>query len=435
MRISVHGLAAILQTLLTTVADQAAKDSGFVQRVRKITGAGFVQALVLEWMADPQAKHEDLAAHLGVTNQSLQERFGPKAADCLKRVLKHALTCLFEARRETIPLLRRFPAVVLVDSTTVTLPASLAAEYPGCGGSHPEASSAGLKVLARMEAIAGEVQLSEPVPASTSDRTVYESLPPVLPGSLCLRDLGFFDVERLAQDTERGIFWISRVPAKLTVRNAGGPGQSIAAWLRSQEADRIDAVVTVGTKQRVTCRLVAVRTPPAVAEQRLKRLEKKLSKKGRKVSEAQRLLCEWTVMITNLFDAERFASEQLWVLYRVRWQIELLFKRWKSGGGLATSRARTGQTALCEFLAKLLAVMIKHWATLLRGGPLCVVSATRAHSRIRWFAPRLALALKAGWATIVEVLEALKLELDRLPKRPRRKRPTTRQLLFAPRFA
>src|SRR4051812_30596615 len=113
MAISVHGLAAALQTLLTDVADRAAKESGFVRRVRKITGAGFVQSLVLGWMADPEAKLEDLPAPLGVADQSLQERFNDRAVDCLRRVLTAAMGSLFEARPETIPLLRRFAAVAL----------------------------------------------------------------------------------------------------------------------------------------------------------------------------------------------------------------------------------------------------------------------------------------------------------------------------------
>jgi Transposase DDE domain len=435
MTISLHGLATTLQTLLTDVATTAAKESKFIRRVRKITGAGFVQSLVLGWLADPDAKHDDLAATLGVTTQSFQERLTDKAADCLQRVLTTAMGYLFGARPETIPLLRRFTEVDLEDSTTVTLPASLAEEFPGCGGSDPEAGQAGAKIMTRLEAITGRVEFCAPVAASTSDRTLHKELPTPPLGTLRLADLGFFDLERMAQDTERGIFWISRVPAKLLVRSGNEPGVNVTEWLRRQKSDRIDAIVTVGTKHRLTCRLVAVRTPPEVAKQRLKRLEKKLKKKGRKLSEAQRMLCEWTVVLTNLRDAERFTAEELWVLYGVRWQIELMFKRWKSHGGLARSRARTGPTALCELLAKLLAVIIKHWATLLRGGPLNAVSAARAGSRVKYSAPLMAEALERGFEKVVAVLERLKADLDRLPKRARRKRPTTRQRLFAPCFA
>jgi hypothetical protein len=90
---------------------------------------------------------------------------------------------------------------------------------------------------------------------------------------------------------------------------------------------------------------------------------------------------------------------------------------------------------LCEALAKLLAAVIKHWGALLRGGPLCVVSATRAASRVKWWASRLAEAVASGTReAVVRVLERLKADLDRLPKRPKRARKTTRQTLFSPSF-
>jgi len=435
MAISVQSLATALQTLLTEVAEQAAAASGFLRRRRKITGAGFVQSLVLGWMDDPQAKLEDLAAPLGVADQSLHERFNDRAVDCLRRVLAAALGLLVEARPETIPLLRRFTAVALEDSTTVALPASLADTYPGCGGSDPEAGRAGLKVLARLEAITGRLEFCEPRPAKASDRDLHATLPPLPSGSLRLADLGFFDLQRMAADTAAGVHWISRAPARLKVRRQGEAAVNLPEWLRRQKSDRIDTQVTVGSKTLLTCRLVAVRAPKEVVQRRRERLKKKQRKKGRPVSPAQRILCEWTVMLTDLSDAEQFTAEQLWVLYRVRWQVELLFKRCKSGGGLGQSRGRTASRVQCEFLAKFLAVLITHWATLLRGGPLCVVSATRAAARVKWWASRLAEAIGSGVpGSVVRVLERLKADLDRLPKRPKRARKTTRQSLFAPSF-
>jgi hypothetical protein len=71
-----------------------------------------------------------------------------------------------------------------------------------------------------------------------------------------------------------------------------------------------------------------------VVRRRLEDLEKKQRKKQRKVSEAQRMLCEWTVMITDLLDAERYTAEQLWVLYRVRWQVEMSHPDYPSSEGL-----------------------------------------------------------------------------------------------------
>ncbi len=65
MTITLDNLADSLQTLFTTTADQAAKDSGMIQRRRTITGAGFVQTLVFGWLDDPKATLDDLGDEPG----------------------------------------------------------------------------------------------------------------------------------------------------------------------------------------------------------------------------------------------------------------------------------------------------------------------------------------------------------------------------------
>ena len=49
-------LAQVLQWLLTTVADQAARETGCIRRVRQLTGAVFVQTLVFGWRGRPNAR-------------------------------------------------------------------------------------------------------------------------------------------------------------------------------------------------------------------------------------------------------------------------------------------------------------------------------------------------------------------------------------------
>ena len=49
-----------LQYVLTSVSDVIAGDSGFIQRLRKLSGSGFVQTLVFGWLANPKATLEEL---------------------------------------------------------------------------------------------------------------------------------------------------------------------------------------------------------------------------------------------------------------------------------------------------------------------------------------------------------------------------------------
>ncbi len=50
--------AATLQEVLTTRAAAAARRRGLVQRASTLTGAVFVQALVVGWLVNPQASRE-----------------------------------------------------------------------------------------------------------------------------------------------------------------------------------------------------------------------------------------------------------------------------------------------------------------------------------------------------------------------------------------
>ena len=148
-------------TVFTTASDQAAKDSGLIQRRRTITGAGFVQTLVFGWLDDPKATIDDLGDELGVSKQGLDQRLDARAADGLWRVVTTATQQLVAASPETIPLLRRFSRVVIDDCTSLGLPAELAEKFPGCGGSDPEAGQAGLKRLVRFEVTTGQFQALE----------------------------------------------------------------------------------------------------------------------------------------------------------------------------------------------------------------------------------------------------------------------------------
>src|SRR5712692_8013820 len=92
----IHEVASALQVVFNRIADAAALDSGFVQRQSKLTGDVFVRTLTFGWLHNPDATLEELtqtAADLGVSisAQGLDQRFGPRAADCLQQVLTAAV--------------------------------------------------------------------------------------------------------------------------------------------------------------------------------------------------------------------------------------------------------------------------------------------------------------------------------------------------------
>ena len=111
-----------MQTVLTEVANTAARATGFVQRQSKLTGALFTQTLVLGFLSKPNASREDLAqmaAALGlrITPQGLDQRLTESGAACLLDVLDAAAATVLAADPLAIPLLARFNGVYIQDST------------------------------------------------------------------------------------------------------------------------------------------------------------------------------------------------------------------------------------------------------------------------------------------------------------------------------
>jgi hypothetical protein len=81
--------AQTLQTILGPVAERAARAPSLGQRTANLTGARFVQTLVLGWLAQPQARLAQLgqtATTLGVpiSAQGRDARFGAASAACLR---------------------------------------------------------------------------------------------------------------------------------------------------------------------------------------------------------------------------------------------------------------------------------------------------------------------------------------------------------------
>ena len=120
-------VARAMREILTTTADEAARATQFVQRTSPLGGATFTQTLVFGFLGHPQASLEELtqtAATLGVeiSPQALDQRFTMAAATCVKQVLDAALTRVITADPVAIPLLARFTAVSVQDSSTIVLP-------------------------------------------------------------------------------------------------------------------------------------------------------------------------------------------------------------------------------------------------------------------------------------------------------------------------
>jgi Transposase DDE domain len=154
-------------------------------------------------------------------------------------------------------------------------------------------------------------------------------------------------------------------------------------------------------------------------------------RRGYTTTAARRQLANWTVCATTV-PAERLTIQEALVLARARWQIEVLFKVWKSQGEIDQSRSAHPDRLLCELYAKLIAMVLQHWILLTGCWTAPDKSLVKATATVRAFACCLAPALRHPTRLqhrLTDLITALRAGC-RL--NPRKTAPNAYQLLLDP---
>lgn len=324
-----------------------------------MSGAGFAQALVFSFLANPASTREDIrqaavTAGMQLTTPGLDQRFTSKAVLFLDSLLQHALTEMIETVPGTRTVLSRFTGVFVADSTTIALPEALASVWPGANG----ANDAAVKVAVRWDLYAGGLQLwlSDGRRHDQQTGVCASGLPP---GSLRLNDLGFFNLDTFANDRAQGVEFFSRYKVGTQVYSADGQRLELSPVLAQRGSQPLDLPIQLG-QRRLPCRLIALPVPPAQAAERRRRVRFRAQRKQRSVSPTVLALADWTLYVTSL-TPDRLSVEEALILGLTRWQIERLFKLWKGSGLLDQWRSQDPWRIWCEFYAKLLALLVQHW--------------------------------------------------------------------------
>jgi hypothetical protein len=188
---------------------------------------------------------------------------------------------------------------------------------------------------------------------------------PLPAGALSIFDLGYFSLERFRRIGEALAYWISRFQQGTTVFDLGGKRLDLPRFLRQHgQNGLVDVSVVLGEKDRLPCRLIAVRVPPEVAARRRQKIHEKARDHGREPSQEYLEMQDWTIFVSNCPE-EMLSWKEVVVLYRARWQIELLFKLWKSHNRLAERETDASpERQMAVLYAKLIGVIVQHWMLL-----------------------------------------------------------------------
>lgn len=434
---SLPQVAAAFHRVLSEIPEDLARAVGFCQRRSKLTGALFVQTLVFGWWRHPAATLAELsqtAAALGVaiTPQGLDQRFGSAAAALLHDRLTAATREVIASDPVATEVLARFAAVEVLDSTTIALPDVLASHWRGCGGRTTTGTQAALKCTVVLDLLSGRLTGPELSDGRTQDRATALQHATPLPESLHLTDQGFATLTRAAAIAEAGAFFLSRLPVQWSVWRLNGERLDVEAWLDHQPVTttQVELVVALGAI-RLPARVLALRVSSAVAQERRRKAKADAKREGHTPSARGLARADWTLLVTNV-PAARLTVTEAWTVYRCRWQIELLFKRWKSLGGIDEWRSADPDRIVCEVYAKLLIVLAQHWVLLVGCWRDPNRSLAHATSALRSWAVPLALHLgdETRFLALLATIQTVLASARGITKR--RRDPSTCQRLATP---
>ncbi|HDR3493862.1 TPA: IS4 family transposase [Bacillus wiedmannii] len=329
-----------------------ARDVGFVQRTSKYQAKDLVALCI--WLSQNIA-HTSLTqlcsrleANTGISMspEGLNQRFNSQAVQFLQQLLAHLLHQQF-CSSSKIPTLytNYFRRIRILDSTHFQIPDKFTSIYQGSGGS---GQNAGVKIQLEYDLLSGQFLHVHVGSGKHNDKTYASTCLTFLkPNDVCIRDLGYFDLKDLHTISECGAYFISRLKLNTRIYQKNkepeyfqnGTIKKHSEYIQLDMEQFIEQLqpgetyeipeIYIGMYQKLPARLILYKLTETQMKCRQKDLASKEHKKQITYKERSKRLSAINFYITNI-PLEYLPKEQVYDFYSLRWQIELIFKTWKS---------------------------------------------------------------------------------------------------------
>ncbi|MED0971275.1 IS4 family transposase [Bacillus paramycoides] len=357
-----------------------ARDVGFVQRTSKYQAKDLVALCV--WISQNVAKTSltqlcsglEASTEVLISPERLNQRFNATAVRFLQHVLAELLNQKLSATKLlSSPYTSIFKRIRILDSTAFQLPNVFSSVYPGAGGcSH----TAGVKIQLEYDLLSGQFLHIHTGPGKQHDRT-YGSLcvPTVTANDLCIRDLGYFHLKDLQHIQDKKAYYISRIKSNTRIyqKNPNPDYFQGGRIKKGTEYIQIDMEVLmsslqpgqtyeisdayVGMTDKVPTRVIVHRLTKEQQQKRLQDQTVREKKKGIKYSPRSKRLSGINVYMTNT-PTDIVPMRQVHDWYSLRWQIEILFKTWKSFFHIHHCKKIKRERLECHLYGQLIAILL-----------------------------------------------------------------------------
>jgi hypothetical protein len=357
-----------------------AREVGFVQRNSKY-GAQDIVALCV-WLSQEVASTSltqlcsclESSTGVLISPEGLNQRFNTAAVEFLQHVFARLLAQKMNASN-MLPheYASCFQRIRVLDSTTFQLPDTFASAYQGSGGS---SHTAGVKIQLEYDILSGQFLHVHSGPGKQNDKT-YGSvcLQTVQARDLCIRDLGYFDFTDFQQMDERGAYYLSRLKLNTRIYQKNPHPEHFKDGRMKKQSEYIqldmEAIMDglqpgqtyeisdayIGIYKKLPTRVIIHRLTEEQTRKRWENQAIREKKKGIIYTERSKRLSAINVYITNT-PVEDVPTGQVHPFYSLRWQVEILFKTWKSFFQIDKCKRIKQERLECHLYGQLIGILL-----------------------------------------------------------------------------
>lgn len=344
------------------------RDTGFLIRRSKLSVKDFLDALFkLSSGKSPTlseySMHLEHNKQVSISKQGLDKRFNENLKCLLASIARDILSKQMARKAKIKGVDGLFPEIRLMDSTEFKLSKNLEASFPGYG----HGKEAIGQIQYEFDLLSGKVtQLKIGAGRDSDSLAGQEGLGTITKGSLIIRDLGYFSPKVFKMIKEEELFFVSRAKSQWNfyVKDGGSykilTTNDIIRILKGQKGKYLDMDVYVGEKAKEPVRLIA---NLLTEKQKQERVKRKTANRGNKLGKDVLEAMGINMFVANV-GRDKCDAACIYELYRLRWQIELVFKTWKSNMNIHRIHQMNATRVECILWVKLIWTLL-NWTVFL----------------------------------------------------------------------
>lgn len=306
----------------------------------------------------------DIAADLNkefeieVSKEALHKKFNPEAVTFLKELIKLQITNQIDVSAGN-ELKKHFNSIKIKDSSKFSLPSIYNGDYPSFNNFSRK--NGVMNIQYEYDLVSGKWTSLELTNIKTNDQKNSRETAHLLEkDNLYIRDLGYISASYLNGIKEAEAYFLNRLPPQAGLYNSLGepiPWKGIDHKFRKTGAKSLEMDCEIYNDHRFKCRLILFRVDNEEYKKRLEQAKNSAKSWKTGVSKDHKIRCRYNAFITNV-DRDVLSVEEIKKTYQLRWQIELVFKTWKSFFSINKVKKVKKERLECQLLARLLWILI-----------------------------------------------------------------------------